>query len=255
MKIGYAMYSARDLIKDAESMKKVLGELAEMGYDGVEFFLYYGIEAEKLKAMADEVGLEVIGTHVHKPRWDADTAGEIDYAVNAQIPYLVYPYVEPGLRNEEFYRNLPGQLKELAKDCKENGIQLQYHNHDFEFKMLSDNAFDGITVMEHLMEADDSYTFELDTFWAQYAGIDVPSFMKKMGDRIRMIHIKDSKGTNANGFPCICAIGTGTVNNTEIIQCAKEMEKEWLIVELDDTPLTPMESARISINEVKKILA
>ena len=46
MKIGYAMYSARDLTRDPKSMRSTLKALADMGYDGVEFFVYAGTKPE-----------------------------------------------------------------------------------------------------------------------------------------------------------------------------------------------------------------
>lgn len=248
MKLGYAMYSARDLTIDPESMRMVLKEVAGMGYEGVEFFLYNDTPPETLKEMLEEFNLEAIGTHVHKPRWDADTLGEIEYAKKAGIPYLVYPWISPEMRNEEFYRNLPGTLKNLADQCRKEGIQLQYHNHDFEFVKFQDQM-----VMDYLMEAEDSITFELDTFWAQYAGIDVLQYMKKYGSRIPMIHIKDYLSVD-NGQPSFTAIGTGKLDNSPIIKTAMELGQKWLIVELDNSPLNPLESARISIEAIKKMM-
>lgn len=248
MKIGYAMYSARELCHDADSLKEVLHKIADMGYDGVEMFLYNGMPAEELEAVLKECGLEAIGTHVHKPRWDADTQGEISYAVKAQIPYLVYPWIDPELRTEEFYRKLPEYLRELAKRCGEHGVKLQYHNHAFEFEKLGQK-----TVMDYLLEAEESFDFELDTFWAHYAGVNVIEYMEKLGDRVKMIHIKDYLKVE-DGKPSCCAIGTGNMDNIEIIRYAREKGKEWLIVELDNSPLNPLESARISIDYIKKVL-
>lgn len=248
MKIGYAMYSARDLTIDPDSMRMVLKEIAGMGYEGVEFFLYNGTSPEMLKEMLEEFNLEAIGTHVHKPRWDSDTQGEIEYAKKVGIPYLVYPWISPEMRNEAFYRELPGVLKNLAVKCRNEGIQLQYHNHDFEFVKFKDQV-----VMDYLMESEDSFTFELDTFWAQYAGIDAIEYMKKYGSRIPMIHVKDYLDVE-NGQPSFTAIGTGKLDSSKIIKAAKEMDKKWLIVELDNSPLSPLESARISIETIKKML-
>ena len=248
MKIGYAMYSARELTTDPESMRKVLSEIAKMGYQGVEFFLYHDTEPGELKKMLEEFGLEAIGTHVHKPRWDADAQGEIDYAVKAGIPYLVYPYVDASLRTEEYYRALPAILKDLAAQCREKGIQLQYHNHDFEFEKI-----DGMAVMDYLLEQEKSFTFELDTFWCRYAGIDAMGYMEKLGSCVPMIHIKDYLGAGKDGVE-FTAIGTGKLDNTQVILKAREMNKDWLIVELDNSPLHPLESAQISIEAIRKVL-
>lgn len=250
MKIGYAMYSARDLVTDPESMKSTLKALAEMGYDGVEFFLYGGTDPLLLKQMLAEFGLEAIGTHVHKPRWEADTEGEIDYAVKAGIPYLVYPWIAPEERNEASFRKLQKELVQLAETCAAKGIQLQYHNHDFEFAPM-----DGRKVMDFLLEASDAYTFELDTFWSEFAGVNAPKYMEKLGKRIPMIHIKDYTGGDENGWPQITAIGKGILDNTPIIKAAEKMDKQWLIVELDNSPYPVLESAKMSIDYVRGILA
>lgn len=248
MKIGYAMYSARELCRDTESLKSVLYSLADMGYEGVEFFLYCDTSAGELRQIMEECGLQAIGTHVHKPRWDADTDGEIAYAKEAQIPCLVYPWIEPQLRTEEFYRSLPEVLRGLSQECQKNGIRLQYHNHDFEFEKMEDG-----TALDHLLNADDSWDFELDTFWAAYAGIDVPKLLEKQGDRIKMIHVKDFDGVKKE-TPSICPIGTGVVDNASIIRTARRLDKEWLIVELDNSPLPVLESAKISIDNIRKML-
>lgn len=249
MKIGYAMYSARDLVTDPEGMRNTLKALAEMGYEGVEFFLYADVEPEQLKQMLAEYGLEPIATHVHKPRWEYDTNGEIDYAVKAGISTLVYPWIAPEERTEEGYLQIQKDLSDLAEKCAEKGIRLMYHNHDFEFAPMGNGK-----VIDFLLEESDAYAFELDTFWSEFAGVNAPKFMEKLGSRIPMIHIKDYSGTDETGLPQITAIGSGKLDNEPIIKAAKEMEKEWLIVELDTSPYPVLESAKMSIEYVKSVL-
>lgn len=249
MKLGYAMYSARSIVTDPEGMRSTLKALAEMGYEGVEFFTYADTDPQQLKQMLSEFGLEAIGTHVHKPRWEADTDGEIEYAVKAGIPYLVYPWVAPEERSDDSFRKIQKELERLAVKCAAKGIQLQYHNHDFEYQPMGDGR-----IIDFLLGASDAYTFEMDTFWTEFAGVNVPEYMQQLGSRVPMIHIKDYTGVDGNGRPKITAIGTGILNNEPIIQAAKEQGKQWLIVELDDTPLPPLESARISIDYIHKVL-
>ena len=249
MRIGYAMYSARDLTTNPQKMRSTLEALAHMGYDGVEFFVYAGTKPEELKAMLKDYGLEAISTHVHKPRWDSNALGEIEYAVKAGIPRLVYPWVDPKDRTKEFYKELPNHLKALAEQSAKKGIQLLYHNHDFEFETLESN-----TVMEYLLSADDSYELELDTFWAEFAGVNVEDYLKKLGCRVPVIHIKDCLDTACHP-PRFTPIGLGRLTNNEsYMKLAKAMGKEWIIVELDNSPYDPLESARISIENIKKIL-
>lgn len=249
MKIGYSMYSARDLVKGPEDMKNTLKALAEMGYEGVEFFLYAGVEPEQLKEMLEEFHLEAIATHVHQFRWDADTDAEIAYAAKAGIRRLVYPWVAPENRSEEFFRELKDYLEELSGKCSTRGIELLYHNHDFEFAPMGEGR-----VIDFLLGHSAAYGFELDTFWSEFAGVNAPNYLQQLGSRVPAIHIKDYWGVNETGNPQITAIGTGKLDNIPIIQTAREMDKEWLIVELDSSPYPVLDSAKMSIDYIQAAL-
>ena len=64
MKFAVQLYSVRDHIKDGNDMLEVLGKVKEIGFDGVEFAGYFGLEAEVLRAKCEELGLEVVGSHM-----------------------------------------------------------------------------------------------------------------------------------------------------------------------------------------------
>lgn len=250
MKIGYSLYSARSLITDPTSMEHTLKALATMGYDGVEFFTYEGTTPEQLRKILDETELTPISTHVHKPRWDADTQGEIEYAKAAGIPVLIYPWVAPEDRNEAFFAALPAYLEQLADKCAQAGIALQYHNHDFELAPMGDGR-----VIDVLLAGSDKFNWQMDTFWVEHAGVSAPKLLEQVQNRVKLIHIKDHKGTDEGGDPQIVIIGDGKQNNKEIIAAAARAGVEWVIVELDDTETPVLESAQKSIQAVRQMLA
>ena len=64
MKFAVQLYSVRDHIKDGNDMLEVLGKVKEIGFEGVEFAGYFGLEAEALRARCEELGLEVVGSHL-----------------------------------------------------------------------------------------------------------------------------------------------------------------------------------------------
>lgn len=248
MKIGYSMYSARDLVKGPAEMESTLKALAEMGYEGVELFLYAGVKPEQLKKMLETFHLEAIATHVHQFRWDADTDEEIEYAQKAGIRRLVYPWVEPEKRSEECFHKLKDYLEELSAKCSARGIELLYHNHDFEFAPMGEGR-----VIDYLLGQSNAYGFELDTFWAEFAGVNAADYLQQLGSRVPIIHIKDYLGIDESKEPQITAIGTGKLDNIPIIRTAREMNKEWLIVELDSSPYPVLESARMSIDYIRSV--
>lgn len=254
MKLGYALYSARELCQNPAGLADVLRQVAAMGYDGVEFFQYAGTPAADIKALLAECGLTAIGTHVHKERWDADTPGEIAYAAAAGIPWLVCPWLAPQLRTEAVYRTLPDTLAELAQYCAKAGIGLQYHNHEFEFDRF---ATLGGTAMDYLLAGSSAYQLELDSFWAFYAKQDPIAYLQAHKSRIGMIHVKDctSYDDGQNGAPAFCALGQGIVDNGPLIRQAAQMGVNWTIVELDTSPGSPLDSARASLAYIKQQLA
>lgn len=65
MKIAVQLYSLRDIIKGSgENLLAILPRVKELGYDGVEFAGYFGVDAATLRAALDSAGLVAVGTHI-----------------------------------------------------------------------------------------------------------------------------------------------------------------------------------------------
>lgn len=57
MKIAVQLYSLRDIIKGSgENLLAILPRVKALGYDGVEFAGYFGVDAETLRAALDSAG-------------------------------------------------------------------------------------------------------------------------------------------------------------------------------------------------------
>ena len=133
--VAYQVYSAReDAARDLDS---VLGSLKAMGYDGVEFAGLYGYAPEKIKALCEEYGLTPISAHVPLDDMAADPEGVIgDYAVIG-VKYIAVPYLQEERRpGSAGWEQTIADIKRCAEVAKSKGIQMLYHNHDFEFVKL-----------------------------------------------------------------------------------------------------------------------
>lgn len=65
MKIAVQLYSLRDIIKGSgEELLAILPKIKALGYDGVEFAGYFGVDAATLRAALDSAGLVAVGTHI-----------------------------------------------------------------------------------------------------------------------------------------------------------------------------------------------
>ena len=136
VKIGYQLYSARE--ECAKDLGAVLAQLKKLGYEGVEFAGFYGHTAEEIAALLKEHGLAAFSDHVPLRAIREDMFGVIADHIKIGCKHIVIPYLEDADR--------PGQpgfadvLRVIAKFgalCREAGITLLYHNHDFEFEKLS----------------------------------------------------------------------------------------------------------------------
>lgn len=244
MKIGYQLYSALEFCNGSEELKNTIHKIAEMGYDGVEFFSYEGIPADEMKACLHDCGIQACNSHVNLERLEKDAEGEFCYAKKASIPCITIPWLSPELRNTEGYSKVKAMIPKLIALGEKYGIELLYHNHDFEFEKESDGKFH----LNSILESDSKIKLELDTFWAFYAGVDPVEYMNAVKDKLSMIHIKDYLNTNP---PSFAAIGTGNMKNIPILDWAKSAKLEWVIVEQDNSSIDIFESAKLSVDYLK----
>ena len=250
MKIGYQLYSALSKCGDAEGLKNVIKHIAEMGYDGVEFFLYQGIPAEEMKELLDSCGIVAFNSHVQLERLYNDAAFEVDYAKKLGMEAITIPYIAPEDRNEETFSKMIGMIPVWGKLCEDAGIRLCYHNHDFEFEKSGE-----VLLLERIMDSYDRLLLEPDTFWIHYAGYDPSEILEKYKDRISFIHVKDYTDLNKGDFPKFTAIGTGKMDNVPVAKKASDIGVKWAVVEQDNSAIDELESAEISVKAMKKLFS
>ena len=78
------------------------------------------------------------------------------------------------------------QADDFACQLKEQGIDLYYHNHHFEFA-----RHDGKFLMDIIKENTKYLGFELDIHWIYRGGVDPVKFINEYAGRIRLLHLKD----------------------------------------------------------------
>ena len=248
--VGIQVYGLRDLLENTpERFEEVMTQVKEMGYDGVELAGTYGLEPSYIKEVLGKLNLTPISAHVPLVDMMADVDKVIRDYKEIGVNYVVVPYLPEEYRHmTDGYDKVIAEMTRIGKAMTENGLTILYHNHDFEFETMG-----GGRVMDNLLEARKEFAFEMDTFWAGYAGVNVTDYLRELGNRVPMIHIKDYKSLETMP-PEFTPIGTGKLReNREFIRTARELGKEWVIVELDNSPCDPLESAGISIENIKKM--
>ena len=187
MKIGVQVYSVRDVAE--KDFIGTMKEIKRMGYDGVELAGAYGLSAEEIRRDLAEAGLTAISAHV--PMIDMYEKPEETFAFYKKIgiPYIAVPYMSSEYRpgTDKFPETIE-MIRQIAKTAKANGMQLLYHNHDFEFVKV-DGKY-GLDVLYDAIPADLLQT-ELDTCWVKVAGEDPVAYVTKYAGRAPIVHLKD----------------------------------------------------------------
>ena len=236
-RIGVQLYTVRE-----ESSKDFLGtieKVAALGYEGVEFAGFYGIEAEELKAKLDACGLVAIASHTPPDALINDLESVITYNKIIGNNIIVCPYAKA--EDEESLEKLKTQLTVVGKYLERVGMTLLYHNHDHEFKTVG-----GQTVLDRLLnETDGVMGSELDTFWAYKAGKDPVAYMEELGDKLQLVHLKDGNQER------LLAIGEGEAPVDAVRAQAEKMGIPWVIVENDMPAPTGIEDIARSMAYLK----
>ena len=266
-KVAVQLYSIRGEV--AQDMRASLEKVKAMGYDGVEFAGLCGHSAQEIKGMCEEIGLVPISAHVTfsdmRKNPEATLAVYSDIGCKfVAVPYLV-PEDRPG--TEGFAKTIE-DIAMIGKVAKSMGMQLLYHNHDFEFMKI-----DGKYALDMLYDEVPSEYLktELDVCWVNVGGEEPAAYIRKYTGRAPVVHLKDFFGEKSDDMYELIGIdrkaptrpsnfefrpvGSGMQNFPTILEAAKDAGAEWVIVEQDNPSmdLTPMECIEKSRKYLKSI--
>ena len=72
MKLAVQLYTLRHDYSSGEEFLKILEKVKEIGFEGVEFAGYAGLEPEVIKAKLDELELTAVGCHMGIENYTAE---------------------------------------------------------------------------------------------------------------------------------------------------------------------------------------
>jgi sugar phosphate isomerase/epimerase len=246
-KIGLQLYSVKELTE--KDFFGTMEYVSEIGYDGVEFAGFFDMPSEKVSGKLKELGLQACGSHTGISLLMNKLEEVIEYNLGIGNKYVVCPGLPEDMRNsEESWLKTAELFNNIGRKCKENGLMLGYHNHDFEFEVF--NGKYGFDILGMNTEPDLVF-LEIDTFWVEYVGLRSVDFMRKYSDRLPLIHIKDLKSLEDK---ISTEIGKGIMDFVEITKLAKELDTKWYIVEQEEFDIPQKDSIKQSVDYLKTIL-
>ncbi|MEO6847120.1 MAG: sugar phosphate isomerase/epimerase [Chthoniobacterales bacterium] len=250
--VAVQLYTVRQHTQTLEGLADTLKKIRAIGYEAVEIATCPGTPEEWLR-LTKEANIKICSLH--------DSCEEIlrdPEAITKRLLALgdvqttVYSHPDGiDVSNPPEVEDLVKKLDQAGRVVHAAGRTLCYHNHSFEFVRHGDT---GKLVLEYIFDKIDPRYLqgELDTYWIQHGGCDPVNWIKRMKNRLPILHIKDY--ASYKGQPVISEIGKGNLNWKKILGAAEESGTKWYVVEQDTTPGDPLESLKISFDYISKNL-
>jgi len=269
-RMGIQVFGLRELL--VENPQKVFTELAAMGIKNIE--LFDPATLNTYVPMIKDLGMTALSTHFLpgyiSGKWD--TVKQIgmtppenynfeniveDCATN-RVNYLGIAIMMPEERQSmDDYKRFAELTNQHAEISKKAGVQLYYHNHSFEFEPT-----EGAIPFDEMLKVfdPDLVKIELDVFWATIAHNDPLSWIKKLGDQLLFLHMKDLKANTPLDYSvfdvdnaAFLEIGDGTIDFEKVMKACKEVGVQYAFLDQDHTALDKMESVKKSLEYIKQL--
>ena len=212
-RLSVQLYSVRDAF--AADPADTLRRLAAIGFTQVE---PYGVveNVEALKTGLPEHGLTAPTAHARLIGVDQDAVFAAAAALG--IETVIDPFVgTERWQDPADIAATAAALNDAAKLAAGHGIRIGYHNHWWELQ----SRIDGRSAFEVFADQlDPAVVLEVDTYWATAGGEDAPALLRRLGERVWAIHVKDGGlATDASGqLPA----GQGRVPVAEVLAAAPD---------------------------------
>jgi sugar phosphate isomerase/epimerase len=260
-----------------------LRAVAAAGYKHVELSPLAKTSAKDLKKALDDVGLKNPSGHYLLPDLISNLPQKIDFAhqfgqefMVVTVPWVadaslfkpdpqlgemgVFIAVINGLTLDDWKWNAE-QFNKVGEQIKKAGLQLAYHNHNFEWR-----SYGGVTGYDEFLRLTDSglVKLELDCGWAAVAGQDPVAYLTKYPERYSLLHIKDfRKGFTPRttllgqgpGAPVPTELGRGAIEYGRIFAAARKARIRALFVEQEPpfTEMPALEAIKVDYEYMKNL--
>jgi sugar phosphate isomerase/epimerase len=186
MKISVQIYS----IREAGDFDAQLALVRRCGFEWVETVATHGLAPQ---AFADKIaahGLQVSSMHAGLALLESDPATVVDACRATGCPLIVMPWLPMGERpaTAEGWRAMGRRLADLGDQVRAAGLQLAYHNHEWEFL-----GYNGRSALEWIFSeaTADQLRWEADLGWVSRAGADPWLWLDRYAQRLVCVHAKD----------------------------------------------------------------
>ncbi|MCK4283478.1 MAG: sugar phosphate isomerase/epimerase [Candidatus Brocadiae bacterium] len=219
------VYAARREQRDIYPiLDQIFSDMSYAGFDGIELMstaLRPDDAVERIGELSQKCSLSVIGCSFGGRMWDREGHGAVLEEAELVFPRLAQlggrtlgTSVGPS-REPKTPEQLDAQcevLKQVMAICGKNGVVLNLHNHTYE---VENNEHDLNGTLARIPDV----KLGPDLNWLLRGGVDPVDFIRRHGERIVFLHLRDQKADGT--WPE--AMGEGDMDYVAIGQALQEV--------------------------------
>ena len=211
--------------------------LAEAGYRQIEFSGELGIPDEEAKELFKKLKIKPLiggGAMYHLTDKEEFKAAMADCRKwNKKYYACYYPFLDSRqIAPIDEWKRVCDRLNDAGRRCREEGVKLLYHNHDYETRIT-----EGMIPYDIILQYTDPELvgIEMDVYWIEYGGQSAAHFLKKYPGRFPVLHLTDIDHTSEKGF---ADMGMGIIPYPDIFSYAETGGVKYYIAECNRAEVT-----------------
>ncbi len=172
------------------NLKDIMTRLKGIGFEGLELYGMFGLSSDEILTYCTFSNLEIICDHIPYTEFSNDTINVIKRRTALGIKFLTIDRLPPDLLpGTQSFLKAVKEIERISRICKQNGVQLLYHNHGYDLM----NKVDGIPFLDLILDSIDPelLKFQPDLGWIVLGGGDPALYLEKYKTRCPIIHVKD----------------------------------------------------------------
>jgi sugar phosphate isomerase/epimerase len=233
--IGCQLYPVGKLV--AQDFEGTLRQLAAIGYRTIElcsppsyeksgFAPLVKMKASEVRKAIEAAGLLCESSHYQFRELKENLDDRIAYAKELGLKQMILSTF--GLRQDApmaEWAKAAGELNKIGERTKKEGIQLGFHNHNFEFREI-----DGVLIYDRLMSEFDPKLVKMQFQVAVVSlSYQAATYLKKYPGRFISLHLADWSSADKKSVP----VGAGVVDWKGLFAAAKTGGVENYFVEMN----------------------
>lgn len=239
--VGLELYSVRETLK--KDPHATLRAVAQMGYEGVEFYAPYfewtESEIKQIRKLLDELGIRCFSTHNDESYLNPqsiDRTRDMNLILGSRYVVLASAGQNTSLTE---WRSVADMLNKTAEKLEPAGLRAGYHNHQLEFTPI-----EGQRPIEILAKnTKPSIMLQLDVGTCLEAGSNPVAWIRANPGRIRSIHCKDWSRDATKGYKVL--FGEGATDWKNIFAAAEAAGGvEYYLVEQEGSRFSELETVQ-----------